>query len=37
VFHEPLEGATGFVIDLDFFGANPGFALELLGKHEEVE
>jgi hypothetical protein len=35
--HEPLERAPRFVVDLDFFGAYPGFTLELLGRHEEVQ
>jgi hypothetical protein len=34
---EPLEGTPRFVIDLDFFGADPGFAGELLGGHEEIK
>jgi hypothetical protein len=34
---EPPEGTARPVIDFDFFGADPGFAGELLGRHEEVE
>jgi hypothetical protein len=34
---EPLEGVPRFVADLDFFGAYPGFAFELLGRHKEVK
>ena len=37
VLHEPLERAAWFVIDLDFFGAHPGFTCKLLGRHEEVK
>jgi hypothetical protein len=35
--HEPLERASGFVIDPGFFGASPGFAFEFLRGHEEVQ
>jgi hypothetical protein len=37
VLHEPLEGTSRFVIDLDFFGADPGFGFEFLGGHEEIK
>ena len=37
VFGEPDEGAPGLVVSLDFFGARPRFAFELLGGHEEVK
>jgi hypothetical protein len=36
-FQQPLEGAFGIVIDLDFFGADSGFAFEFPGGHEEVK
>jgi hypothetical protein len=32
-----VEGASRFVVDLDFFGVGPRFALEPLGGHEEVQ
>jgi hypothetical protein len=34
---EPLEGAVEFVVGPGFFGSYPGFALELLDGHEEVQ
>jgi hypothetical protein len=37
VIHELLERTFGFVIDFDFFGADPCFSHELLRGHEEVE
>jgi hypothetical protein len=37
ILQEPLERASGFVIDLDFFGAHPCFAFEFLCGHEEVQ
>jgi hypothetical protein len=37
VFGKPLEGASRFLVDFDFPGADPGFAFEPLGGHEKVK
>jgi hypothetical protein len=32
-----VEGDLRLVVEHGFLGADPGFAFELLGRHEEIE